>query len=167
MPLYLVDKKDRKLFQEGYKCLNDKDVFTRAKQGYGNFVKLIETDFGRTRTMEALEIYTEWNTAGGMYEAIRVPTEEGKIKIFTSNKASNENVYTHCDLVWDTTAFGASTPKYFKRFSTAPIDDPILNDAYNTMKIKHIIMGMEIWNSLSSELKIEISGSKQEFKRDQ
>ena len=35
------------------------------------------------------------------------------------------------------------------------------------MKLNHIMMGTKIWNSLSSAFKIEISGSKKEFKKDQ
>ena len=51
-PLDLNDKDDRKLFQEGCKGLLEKDMFTGSKTEYGNWVKLIETDFESTRTME-------------------------------------------------------------------------------------------------------------------
>ena len=65
VPLDLSDKDDRKLFVEGYKGLREKDMFTGSKPEYGNWVKLIETDFESTRIMEALEISTTWNTTEG------------------------------------------------------------------------------------------------------
>ena len=166
-PLDLVDKDDRKLFKEEFKGLCNKDMFTGTKQGYVNFVKLIKTEFESTRTMEALEVCTKWDTAEGTDEAKRIPSEQGKIDIFTSNKASKEEVIFHCDLVWSTSAFGSNTPKYFKNVASAPANNATLNDAWNLVKQKYIIIGTKIWNSLSSELKVEISCSKQEIKKDQ
>ena len=166
-PLDLNDKDDWKLFQEGCKGLLEKDMFTGSKTEYGNWVKLIETDFESTRTMEALGICTTWNTTGGTAASNRVPTEHGNIDIFTSNKASKEDVIQHCELVWSDSTFGSDTPKYFKNFVKVPTDDATLNDARNLEKLKHIMMGTKIWNSLSSSFKIEISGSKKEFKKNQ
>jgi len=74
-------------------------------------------------------------------------------------------VIFHCNLVWSTSAFGSDTPKYFKDFASAPTNDATLKDARNLIKLKHIMMGTKIWNSLSSKFKIEISGSKQELKK--
>ena len=42
--------------------------------------------------MEALDICTECNTAGGTNKAKRIPAEEGNIEIFTSNKVSKEDI---------------------------------------------------------------------------
>lgn len=91
MPLDLENNENRKLFQEICKGLKDKDIFTGAKQEYGNFVKLIEIDINKTRTIEALEIYTEWDTVGGSDKARKNPIE-GEIGIFTSSKASTEDI---------------------------------------------------------------------------
>jgi len=87
-PLDLGDKDDRKLFKEGCKGLCEKDMFTGTKKGYGNFVKLIKTDFESTRTMEALKVCTKWDTAGGTDKTNRIPLDQGKIDIFTSIKSS-------------------------------------------------------------------------------
>ena len=164
--LDLADNDDRKMFQEGCKGLCDKDKFIGTKQGCGNFVKLIETDFESTITMEALEVCSQWDSSGGTAEARKIPTEQGKVDIFTSNKALKEEVTSHCELVWSASAFGVDAPKYFKIAASAPTDDATLNAARNLMKLKHIMMGTKIWNSLSSEFKIEISGDNQEFKID-
>ena len=166
-PLDLSDKDDRKLFQEGFKGLHKKDMFTGSNQKYGNWVKFIETDFESTRIMEALKFCTTWNATGGTDEANRILTEHGNIDIFTSNKASKEEVIFHCDLVWSKSAFRLDTPKYFKDFAMASTNDTTLNNTRNLVKLKHIMMGTKICNMLSSAFKIEIFGSKKEFKKDQ
>merc|ERR1740124_362862 len=117
--------------------------------------------------MEALDICTTWNATEGIDEANRILMEHGNIDIFTSNKVSKKEVIFHCDLVWSKNTFRLDTPKYFKDFATAPTNDTTLNNALNLVKLKHIMMGTKIWNSISSAFKIEISGSKKEFKKDQ
>ena len=88
----LADKDDRKLFQEGCKGLKEKDIFDGRKQNYVNFVKLLEGDLNNTRTMEAFEICTEWDTKGSSAAAKRIPTIEGTVDIFTSNKTTSEKI---------------------------------------------------------------------------
>ena len=163
--LDLSDKEDRKLFTDGCKGLKENDLFDGKKQNYGKFVKLIEGEFLDTRTMEALEINTHWMGGGDVDAARRVPSAGGKINIFDSNKATKENVIAYTDLVWAETDFGADTPRYFKGFTTAPTDKPTLNALRNQQKQKHVMLGKKIWNSLSSDFKIEIAGSKEEFQR--
>ena len=163
--LNLADKDDRKLFQEGCKGLKDKDIFDGKKPNYGNFVKLIEPGLTSTRTMPALEISTAWDSNSSSTEAKRIPDANGIIDIFKSNKATTEEIQHHCNLVWATTVFGADTPQYFKVFDTAPTNTSELQALRNEQQLKHVMMGNKIWESLSSNFKIEISGSKAEFQR--
>ena len=46
-----------------------------------------------------------------------------------------------------------------------PTDTVELNVLTNLRKLKHIIVGKKIWNSLTLEYKVEISGKQSEFKR--
>ena len=163
--LNLGDKDDRKLFTEGCDGLKKEDYFDGKKQNYGNFAKLLEGELHDTRTMEALQIHTRWQDGGDADAAKRVPLTEGEIDIFKSNKATKEEVLRHCNLVWAETDFGTNTPKYFKAFDTAPTDTAGLNVLRNHRKQKHVMLGKKIWNSLSSNYKIEISGYKDEFIR--
>ena len=133
--------------------MKPEDVFDGKKQSYGNVVKLIEGDLNGTRTMEALEVYTEWSTGGDINDAKRVPLAEGYINIFESNQATREELEHFSDLVWADTDFGANTPKYFKTFKTAPVDKATLDSICNQQRQKHVILGNNIWNSLSSSLR--------------
>ena len=62
--LNLGNKDDRKLFTDGCNSLKAEDLYDGKKQNYGNFVKIIEGELNATRTMEALEVNTMWNTGG-------------------------------------------------------------------------------------------------------
>ena len=117
--------------------------------------------------MEAFEICTEWDTKASDAAAKRIPTTEGTIDIFTSNRATSEQIQAHCDLVWSTSTFGADTPKHCSKFGTAPIDDQTLEGLRNGRQLKHVMMGKKLWDSLSSTFKIVISGSKIDFMRGQ
>ena len=165
--LNLADKDDRKLFQEGSKGLKDKDIFDGKKVNYGNFVKLIERELNATRTMEALEICTEWNKGATTAEGKRIPLKDNTVNIFKSNKATSDEVKAHCNLVWSSSKFGTETPTYFKIFIKAPTDTHELETERNARKLKHVMMGNKLWDSLSSGFKIEITGSKDEFQREQ
>ena len=47
----------------------------------------------------------------------------------------------------------------------APVDTTSLELLRNQQKQKHVMLGNKIWNSLSSDFKIEIIGSKLEYQR--
>ena len=97
--LNLVDKDDRKLFKEGSKGLKDKHIFDSKKVNYGNFVKLIESELNATRTMDALEVCTKWDTRATTVEEKRTPLEDNTVNIFKSNKTTSDEVKAHCNLV--------------------------------------------------------------------
>ena len=99
-PLNLSDKDTRNIFQEEFKSLKDKDTFKGRKRVYRSFVEIIETYFESTRMMEALKISTKWNTVGETEEETGLLMIDGIIDIFKSNKASEEDIKIHYDLVW-------------------------------------------------------------------
>ena len=57
-----------------------------------------------------------------MQQKKKIPTIEGTVDIFTSNKDTSEEIQDHRDLVWDKSSFGVDTPKYFAKFGAAPTD---------------------------------------------
>ena len=165
--LDLSNKEDRKLFTEGSKGVREKDIFDGKKQNYNNFVKLIQGDLSARRTMGALKINTKWVTGGDVDASKRMPLPEGEIDLFESNRATKEEIEEYTDLVWEDTDFGTSTPKYFKAFDTVPTDKAMLDKFCNRQKLKHVMLGHQLWNSLSSTFKVEIIGSKREFQKGQ
>lgn len=117
--------------------------------------------------MCALEINTKWEIGGAAYATKIIPTVEGAINIFKSYKVTKEEIKTHSELVWDNTDFGVDTPRYFNKFATAPVDKAILDAKQNTQRLKYAMLGNQICNIISSDFKVEISGSKEEFQRGQ
>ena len=166
-PLDLTDKDDRKLYQEACKGLKDKDLFDGKRENYSNFIKLIEKDLSATRLLDSLKINTVWDITAPSAAGRRIPKAEGLIDLFKSNKATKEQVEEHVDLVWSDSAHGTLTPKYFNVFDTAPADTDALDDLRNGAKLKHVMMGAKMWNSLTSKFQIDIQGSQSKFQREQ
>ena len=52
-------------------------------------------------------------------------------------------------------------------FKTAPKNTAELETARNGRRLKHVMMGEKLWNSLSSNFKIDITGSVDKFQRGQ
>ena len=163
VPLDLNDKDDRKLFKEGSRGLKEEELFDGKKQNYSTFAKLIEKQFEDTRLMECMSIPTEWDDGAGTAAARRVPTDEGKIDFFKSYQGTEEQIKEHCDRVWADTNV-ANTPKYFDTFATAPANNNELTALRNQRKLKHVMMGNKLWNSLTSKYQIELAGSSKKFK---
>ena len=124
----------------------------------------MEKNFDDVRVMEALMIPTIWDTSNANAALQKVPTEEGLLDLFTTHKLSKSQVKSKSNLVWASTAHGADTLKYFARFTTAATDDATLDAERNKMRLKHVMMGKKIWDSLSSEFQIDIMESSGEFK---
>ena len=51
-------------------------------------------------------------------------------------------------------------PIHFDIFDTAPVDTAALNTQRNLHHMKHLLMEANIWDSLTSNFKIEMNGSK-------
>ena len=165
--LDLADKDDRKLFQEGSKELQEKDIFDDKKDSYGNFVKLIERKINSTRIMEALEVCIAWGKGAETAEGERIPEKDGIVNIFKSIKVSSDTIVKHYDVICATTAFGLATAEYFKWFTKATTNTATLEAERNSRRLKHVMLGNKLWQSLSSRFKIEITGAQDEYQRQQ
>ena len=86
--------------------------------------------------------------------------------MFNSNEVTKELLTHHCNLVWENTTHGTNTPEYFRKFTTTLDNDTKLNEIRNTRKLKYVMMGNKLWNSLTSDFKIESSDETEEFKRE-
>ena len=157
--LNLADRDNMKLFENGYKGLKSEDTFDGQKGKYSEFAKLIEKYFKDVRVMCAFEIATEWLAIG------RTPTQDNMIENFQSCKVQKDLIVSHIDHVWADITFDNLTPEYFEIFDPMPTDTAKLNVLRNLRKLKHVIMGKKIWNSLTSKYKIEILGKRSKFKR--
>ena len=162
--LDLTDKDDRKLYQEACKGLSKDDRFDGKRENYPNFVKLLEQQLQDVRVMETLEVPTAWDSSATNPDDQRLPIQTDVVDIFKSHKATSEQVEHYCDLVWANTAH-ASTPEYFAHFDNPPTDDAALTLLRNTRRLKHIILGKKLWNSLTSSFQIDIQVNRDEFQR--
>ena len=80
------------------------------------------------------------------------------INSFTSTQITNEVLTYHCNFVSRYTTQGTNTPEYFRTFMTSLVDNSELNLARNTRKVKYVTIGNKLWNSLTTDFKIGISG---------
>lgn len=70
---------------------------------------------------------------------------------------------TYVELFWVDTAHGVDTPKYHQEYPAALTDDTTLNVGRNGTKLKSVMLGNKIWNSLISAYNKEITGRCSEF----
>ena len=62
---------------------------------------------------------------------------------------------------------GDPTLKHFMQFDSIPANDTEFNLARHRRRLKHVMMGQCLWNSLSLAFQIDLIPHKQEFKRNQ
>lgn len=85
---------------------------------------------------------------------------------FQLSKVSKEEVVAHLNLVWADTAFDVTLlayNNYCDPLHVSVCKQNVLHD--NNQKPKHVIMGKNIWASLTSAFKIEISGKETKFEQ--
>ena len=68
--------------------------------------------------------------------------------------------------MWSESKFGTTTPKYFKIFNAKPMDDTGLDAERNPTKFKHVMTGVNIWNSLTLDFQLELLGQETKFVRE-
>eukprot|EP00957_Ditylum_brightwellii_P095788 7298113-Ditylum_brightwellii.AAC.1 len=101
--------------------------------------------------MEALHISTKW--AGGVDPKNPIKV----VNIFKKTRDTKEIVKAHIDLVWaDRAHRSVSTPKYFKTFITKPTNDATLIAPRNQRRLKHTMLGLLLWNSLTPKFQLEM-----------
>eukprot|EP00957_Ditylum_brightwellii_P169849 12927845-Ditylum_brightwellii.AAC.1 len=101
--------------------------------------------------MEALDILTELEARADPKNSIKV------VNIFDKTEMTKEEVEIYVDLVWtDAEHRSATTPKYFKIFGTKPTDNPTLIIPRNQCRLKHVMLGLLLWNNLTPKLQLEM-----------
>ena len=163
--LNIADKDDRKLYQDACKGLPEANRFDGKRHNYADFTKLIAKHLKDTRVMEALKIAVKWDTSAADTEGQKLPTTEGIIDLFSSNKVTKEQVVEHCELVWSDSNYGNDTTRYFAKFATPPTSEEDLISERNKRRMKHVMMGYKLWNSLTSSFQLDIIGGREEFEK--
>jgi hypothetical protein len=113
--------------------------------------------------LEALEVAVEWAEAH--------PSNATKVvNIFESSGNKLKKTEEHVDLVWAKTDHGKAadqTPKYFKNFGgIKPADMTKLTGARNTRRLKHVMLGKLLWNSLTADFQLELLSHEKKYKVD-
>ena len=162
--LDLNDKDDRKLFQDGCKGLKDDQLLDGKKENYSTFSKLLERIFDDVRVIECLMIPTVWDVNAATPAGKRIVISDGIVDFFNSSQGEKAQVKEYSDLVWANTTLG-NTQKYFCIFDTNPATTVELESRRNQRRLKHIMMGKILWESLTAEFQIEISVKATEFKQ--
>ena len=161
--LDLMNKDDRKLFQDASKGLTSKEeIFDGKKEKFSKFSKLLAKEFDNVRVAECLTIPTTWRATGSAAER-RNPLESGMIDIFKIHKVDQPKVKEYADLVWSDATLG-NTPKYFDFYETPPASTDELNRLRNKRRLKHIMLGNKLWNSLTTNFKLELAVNEAAFK---
>ena len=85
------------------------------------------------------------------------------VDIFKSNQVSQDKVKEYVELVWSDTSLGDTT-KLFDHFETPPDSTNGLNTLRNNRRLKHIMLGNKLWNSLTPNFKLELTVNESSFK---
>ena len=123
-----------------------KKGFDRNKKDYDDFAKLLGEQMTDTRVKAALKIATTWETTGTAPEQ---PDTATMLDLMETNEADEQKVLEHCNLVWSD-ADNSHTAKLFARMATKPTSDNELTDFRNKFRLKHVMLGKMLWNSLTS-----------------
>ena len=114
--------------------------------------------------MKCLSVPTEWNVGAANVAARRIPTAAGKVDFYSSYQGERAQIEEYSDLVWANTTL-ANTPKLFDTLDPVPTTTNELEAQRNQRRLRHIIMGSKIWNSLKPYVQIEYDVKNAEFKR--
>ena len=161
--LDLTNKDDRKLFQDASKGLTAKEeIFDGKKENFSKFPKLLSKEFDDIRVTECLVIPTSWHATGTAAER-RTPLPAGIVDIFKSHKVEQPMIKQYSDLVWSDASIGDTT-KLFDIFETPPASTAELITLSNKRRLKHVMLGNKLWNSLSPNFKLELAVNEAAFK---
>eukprot|EP00957_Ditylum_brightwellii_P161774 12317161-Ditylum_brightwellii.AAC.1 len=110
--------------------------------------------------MEDLDVLTKWEAGAEPKNPIKV------VNIFKETRNTKDVVKANVDLVWvDTAHRSATTPKYFKVFGTKLTNDLTLIAPRNQRRLKHMMFGLLLWNSLTPKFQLEILTEETLFKK--
>ena len=147
----LSNKEDKKLFEKGCEGLAKEDKFDGKREKYTTFMKLMKVAIEGVKLMDTLVLGTTYDAT---VTAPRPP--KTSVNLFETNAVTDDEVSSHCNLVWSDSVFGADTPQYFTTFKTLPTDTAWLNELRNQRKIRHVMLGNKLWNSFTSHFQLEI-----------
>jgi len=143
--LDLNDKNDFKLYESACARLKEADRFDGSLEKAGTFLKLFGKHISDCRLKRLLEIAVEWDSTG---TNSKIPVKT--IKLFEANKATKKQIKKHCELVWSDTNF-ASTDEWYKDFGTSVTNNATLTKMRQATRLKHMIFGKALWNSMTSD----------------
>ena len=160
--LDLSDKDDRKLFEVGTRGLQGESRFGGDVIKFPKFRKLIRRLLEKIRSIESFRVGKDWNNAAA---APRAPSKFHDI--FLEKGIDSKSLKEHVDLVWADTEFGPNdnqTPNYFfDHGNKAPGNQAELDAVRNARKMKHVMIGQVIWNSLDPDFQIEMMNDKEKY----
>ena len=155
--LDISNKEDRRLYLDACQGLSGYD-FGGEREKIGQFVKLLEVEMLDKRLMETITIATKWKTGNRNPDKAANFLDDDNIK--------TEEVTKHVDLVWSESGHSATdTPEFFTNFATDPADKAALEKVRNKYRLKHVILGKKVWNTLISAYKAELSSDAHLFTR--
>ena len=161
--LDLSKREHLKLYTDGCVGLSEKSKFDEKRENYSSFVKLIGKKMERFRTKTCLKIATEWEASDTSPELV---TEKGIVDLFSSNAATTEEVEARYAAVWSVKDLVHTESKnLFVRTTSKPGDILAIDSLRKRYKLKHAMLGLMIWDSLTSDFQLDIIGNEEDFNR--
>ena len=161
----LTTKDGKKMYMDACKGLKEKDLYDGTKKNWNGFVKLMRKPLNDVRVMEVLKVTTKWDEDNIDDAGKRMVVEDANL--FDRHNLSTKQVIDYVNLFWSETAHGADTPKYHKRHATPPVDTAELTDQRELSRMKSIILGRKVWDSLTSEFQAEIITDAADFEKEE
>ena len=156
--LDLTRKDHLRLYIDGCAGLKEEVKFDGRIENYPSFVKLIGKRMEEIRVKECLRIATEWETTGTNPE---FPVKDKILDLFDTNGATKAQIDHHVGLIWAETDKD-HTNELPIRVNTKPGDNAALSKVRNFLRLKHVMFGSLLWNSLTSSFQLEIVGQDEE-----
>lgn len=140
--LDITNKEDRRLYVDACKGISGYE-FGGERDKIGQFLKLLEVEMSNKRLTQALNVAISWKPTS------RNP--EKKANLLEDNSILTDQVTKHVDLIWSESGHGATdTPEFFIDIPTPPTTTSELEDIRNKFRLKHVILGKKIWDTLTS-----------------
>ena len=91
---------------------------------------------------------------------------EKKANLLEDDSILTDQVTKHVDLIWSESGYDApDTPEFFIDIATPPTSTAELEDIRNKFRLKHVILGKKIWETLTSNYKADLSADSSLFTR--
>ena len=155
--LDITNKEDRRLYLDACKGITGYE-FGGERDKIGQFLKLLEVEMSDKRLTQALNVAISWKPTS------RNP--EKKANLLEDDSILTDQVTKHVDLIWSESGYDApDTPEFFIDIATPPTTTAELEDIRNKFRLKHVILGKKIWETLTSNYKADLSADSSLFTR--